>query len=126
MSGVTSAAPVLEMARDHIEERDAPRAVSVDTIKRFVSAHYGVGIADLVSTRRQKTTVLARHVALYLTRQLTNYSLPQIARHFGKRDHRSIMDAVHRIDRLTDEDGHLAGEVAGLIFSLTPHRRIAA
>ena len=101
-------------------------SVSIDTIKRFVVAYYGVEATELVSARRSKTSVRARHVALYLARQLTALSLPQIAEHFDRRDPRWISEAVRRVDARMDRDAELAGEISGLTFALLPARRGAA
>ena len=98
------------------------QTVSIDTIKRVTAAAWGVSLLDLVSQRRDGPTVRARHVAMYLSRQMTPYSLPQIARHFGDRDHTTIMHAVRRIDAAMDEDGHLAAAVAGLWHAMLPGR----
>jgi chromosomal replication initiator protein len=100
----------------------APATVSIDTIKRLTAATWGVSLNDLVSQRRDGPTVRARHVAIYLARQMTPYSLPQIAFHFGKRDHTTIMHAVKRIEVAMDMDGHLASVVAGLWHSMLPAR----
>ena len=95
-----------------------PASVSIDTIKRLTAAAWGVSLIDLVSQRRDGPTVRARHVAIYLARQMTPFSLPQIAFHFGKRDHTTIMNAIRRIDSAMDKDGHLAAVVAGLWHSM--------
>jgi chromosomal replication initiator protein len=99
------------------------KAVSIDTIKRMCAATFGVTLNDLVSHRRNAAMVRARYVAIYLARQLTPYSLPQIAFHFGKRDHTTIMYAISRVDRWIDVDGHLAIEVAGLLHAMVPGRQ---
>ena len=104
----------------------AQASVSIDTIKRLTAATWGVSLNDLVSQRRDGPTVRARHVAIYLARQMTPYSLPQIAFHFGKRDHTTIMNAVRRIEAQMDTDGHLAAAVAGLWHSMLPARVRAA
>lgn len=101
----------------------AAQTVSIDTIKRMTAAAWGVSLLDLVSQRRDGPTVRARHVAIYLSRQLTPCSLPQIAHHFGDRDHTTIMHAIRRINAAMDVDAHLAAMVSALWETMLPGRQ---
>ena len=99
---------------------DAPaeQAPSIDTIKRLCVAAYGVSLIDLGSARRDRHTVDARHVAMWLARKLTAMSLPQIGRHIGKRDHTTVLHAVRRIDRMLETEAAMRIDVAGLVAAL--------
>jgi len=86
----------------------APEAVSMDEILQAVADHYGVSPASLKSKGRSKEVVLPRQVAMYLIRQITQASLPEIGSFFGGRDHTTVLYATQKIDRLLAEDAELA------------------
>jgi len=73
-------------------------------IKRAVAAYFGVTWADLEGPRRWKKFVRPRQIAMYLARTLTPHSLPEIARHFGGRDHTTVLHAVRKIEALRAAD----------------------
>lgn len=84
-----------------------PRKVpTVDEIIRYVAAHYQVRVAEILSDRRVANIVRPRHVAMYLAKNMTGKSLPEIGRRFGNRDHTTILNAIQRITafRATDDD----------------------
>lgn len=78
-----------------------------DRIKLAVAIHFSISIADLDGDNRLKTIALARHVAMYLIRQHTRASYPEIGRSFH-RDHTTIIAAVAKIQRLIDGDRDVA------------------
>jgi chromosomal replication initiator protein len=104
----------LEMAetalRDLIRSPDLKR-VKIEDIQRIVAKHYNVTRADMLSARRTANVVKPRQVAMYLAKQLTLRSLPEIGRRFGGRDHTTVLHAVRKIDTLLPSDTLLAGEV---------------
>lgn len=104
----------------------AQDTVSIDTIKRMCAATFGVSVLDLVSERRDHKTAEARHVAMYLARQVTKLSLPGIGRHFGNRHHSTVMYSVRLIDHAIDEDGHLVVAISDLWDAMLPGARRAA
>lgn len=78
----------------------------------MLCAHaFGVNEKDIVSPRRDAPSVQARHVAIYLARQMTPLSLPAIGRLFGGRDHTTILHAVRRVDALLSHDAWLRAGV---------------
>lgn len=95
-------------------EGDDIRRPSIRSIQRVVCRHYGVTLADLLSPRRHASIVLPRHVAIYLARKLTERSLPEIGRRFGRRDHTTALSAVRRINRMIGRDAAFAAEIAAL------------
>ena len=99
-----------------------PPTVSIDSIKAFSAAAFGVRVIDVVSMRRDRPAVDARHVAMYLARHLTPFSLKQIGGFFEDRDRTTVLHAISRIENLMDRDGHMAGVVAGVWHSLLPGR----
>ncbi len=82
---------------------------------------FGVEETEIMSARRQRGLIVPRHTAMYLSRQLTTFSLPMIGRHFG-RDHTTIMHAAKAVERrfISDQDYHekvttLAGKLLPLV-----------
>ena len=78
--------------------------ITVERIQQVVADYYMQTIDDLKSTSRKKDLVTARHVAMYLTRTLTNESLPDIGRAFGGRDHSSVLHATNKITEKAESD----------------------
>ncbi|HEX8585022.1 MAG TPA: helix-turn-helix domain-containing protein [Allosphingosinicella sp.] len=97
----------------------APR-VSIDAIKAVVAAEWWVRVRDLESDRRDRSVSRPRQVAFYLAKDLTRCSLPHIGRHFGFRDHTTVMHGIRRIGALLQSDDDLAAAVARLRAQLAP------
>jgi chromosomal replication initiator protein len=87
--------------------------VTMDEILAAVAEHYGVTPADLKSKGRSKEVVRPRQVAMYLIRQLTGASLPEIGQFFGGRDHTTVLYATQKIGKLLAEDAELRRTVEG-------------
>jgi chromosomal replication initiator protein len=91
------------------------RPITIAEIERVVADHYHVKTALLRSKRRHKDIAHARHVAMYLTRELTNASLPHIGKTFGDRDHTSVIHACNKIKGMLKENWNFQEEVEQLI-----------
>ena len=85
--------------------------IRIDDILRSVGKHYNVTRADLLSPRRARSIVRPRQVGMYLAKQLTSRSLPEIGRRFGGRDHTTVLHAVRKIEELLRQDDKLARDV---------------
>ncbi len=96
--------------RDLIRPQEGKR-VKIEAIQNVVAKHYGVARTDLISSRRTANVVRPRQVAMYLAKVLTLRSLPEIGRHFGGRDHTTVLHAVRKIEHLVGADMALAEEV---------------
>jgi chromosomal replication initiator protein len=83
----------------------------VDEIQQRVSAAFGISRAELVGSTRAATPLSARQVAIYLTRELTDLSLPQIGRLYGGRDHSTVLNSIRRAEVRCGEDADLAARV---------------
>jgi chromosomal replication initiator protein len=94
------------------------RRVTVDQIQKTVSEHYGLKQADLISERRARIVARPRQVAMWLAKQITTRSLPDIGRRFGGRDHTTVLHAVRRIEALKAEDPAIARDVDILLRKL--------
>lgn len=83
----------------------------VRVIQDVASSYYGFSRNDLVSERRNKPLVAARHVAMYIAKELTTYSLPRLGREF-RRDHTTALHALTKVTRRLAEEPGFAAEVA--------------
>ena len=72
--------------------------ISVETIQKVVSDYYNISVSDLKSERRNKTVLVPRHIAIYLSRKITEYSLMEIGEEFGGRDHTTVMNSITKIE----------------------------
>lgn len=88
-----------------------PRRVKIDDILRIISKHFGVNRSDLLSSRRTRSIVRPRQIGMYLAKQLTSRSLPEIGRRFGNRDHTTVLHAIRKIDELMKGDPGMKEEV---------------
>lgn len=89
-------------------------ATPIEEIQQRVAASFGISRAELVGSTRAATPVRARQVAIFLTRELTDLSLPQIGRLYGGRDHSTVLNSIRRIEARLDEDDSLTSRVAEL------------
>ncbi|MBZ9937060.1 chromosomal replication initiator protein DnaA [Mesorhizobium sp. BR1-1-16] len=96
--------------RDLVGARE-PRRVKIEDIQKVVAVHFNVSKADLLSSRRTRTIVRPRQIAMYLSKTLTPRSLPEIGRRFGGRDHTTVLHAVRKVEELMRDDRNLAEEV---------------
>jgi chromosomal replication initiator protein len=91
-----------------------PKATSVEEIQQRVAERFGISRAELVGSSRAATPLRARQVAIFLTRELTELSLPQIGRLYGGRDHTTVLNSLRRVEASLDEDQELAEKVRDL------------
>ena len=98
-----------DLLRDVLRAND--RRVTIDDIQRRVAEHYNIRLADMSSPRRARAVARPRQVAMYLAKQLTTRSLPEIGRKFGGRDHTTVMHAVRKVDELQTSDRGLQEDI---------------
>ena len=110
----------LEYTQDVLHDllRANNRRISIDEIQRKVCSHYNLRMADMQSARRARNVARPRQIAMYLAKQLTSRSLPEIGRKFGGRDHTTVMHAVRKIEQLSTEDPSFSDEVSLIRRSL--------
>ncbi len=103
----------LELAQDCLADilRASDRKITVEEIQRRVAEHYNVRLSDLIGPKRVRTIARPRQIAMYLSKQLTPRSLPEIGRRFGGRDHTTIMHGVRRIEELMTMDSQLSDDL---------------
>jgi chromosomal replication initiator protein len=98
-----------ELLKDLLRAND--RRVSIEEIQRRVAEHFNIKLADMQSPRRARTVARPRQIAMYLAKQLTTRSLPEIGRKFGGRDHTTVMHAVKKVEELCAGDSSFAEDV---------------
>ncbi|SFG94878.1 chromosomal replication initiator protein DnaA [Palleronia marisminoris] len=109
------------MAHEFLHDllKEADRKVTIDEIQRTVADHYMIRMSDLLGHKRNRVYARPRQVAMYLSKGLTNRSLPEIGRKFNGRDHTTIMYGVRRVEDLMAQDATLAEDVELLRRALT-------
>jgi chromosomal replication initiator protein len=103
-----------ELIAEVIPHTRSARATSVEEIQQRVAERFGISRAELVGSSRAATPLRARQVAIFLTRELTDLSLPQIGRLYGGRDHSTVLNSLRRVEAGIADDGELAERVQDL------------
>jgi chromosomal replication initiator protein len=98
--------------------RAGQRRITIDEIQKRVSEHFRIRQAEMVSARRAREVARPRQIAMYLAKQLTPRSLPEIGRRFGGRDHTTVIHAVRQIERLRGIDNDIDNDVRALMRAL--------
>lgn len=96
-----------ELASEALKEiisSNAPRKVTIQDIQNEVCKYYRLRVEDLKSKKRTKTIAFPRQIAMYLSRELTDYSLPKIGEDFGGRDHTTVIHAHEKISQIVKKD----------------------
>lgn len=103
-----------ELIAEVVPRTRPSQPTSVEEIQQRVAEQFGVSRAELVGSSRAATPLRARQVAIFLTRDLTDLSLPQIGRLYGGRDHTTVINSLRRVEASLDEDAELAEKVREL------------
>ncbi|NLY67126.1 MAG: chromosomal replication initiator protein DnaA [Tissierellia bacterium] len=108
-SSLTNKEITLDLAEEALKDifsTNKPRKITVDLIKEVVSKDFNVKVEDFNSKKRTRSIAYPRQIAMYLTRELTDLSLPKIGEEFGGRDHTTVIHAYDKISKemATDED----------------------
>lgn len=115
-ASLTGQTITLEMAKNVLRDLigSKKKIVSMDDIQETVGARFHVKISDLKSRRRSKTLVHPRQIAMYLCRELTDSSYPEIGRQFGGKDHTTIIHACKQVIKAKDSDSALSATLDSL------------
>jgi len=111
----------IELIRESLKDLLAlqDKLVSVDNIQRTVAEYYKIKISDLLSKRRSRSVARPRQVAMALSKELTNHSLPEIGDAFGGRDHTTVLHACRKIAELRETDADIREDYKNLLRTLT-------
>ncbi len=103
----------LELTQDCLADilRASERKITIEEIQRQVSDYYNIRLSDMIGPKRLRVYVRPRQVAMYLCKQMTSRSLPEIGRRFGRRDHTTVMHGVRKIEDLKVQDGQIAEDL---------------
>jgi chromosomal replication initiator protein len=115
-ASLTSTSISLSMAKEILKNIlvEKRREITVEEIQKVVANHYNMKISDLKSSKRLKALVLPRQVAMFISRQLTSCSYPEIGEKFGGKDHSTIIHAIKKIEKKMSEDMQLNSTVTSL------------
>ncbi len=100
---------IQELLHDVLRAND--RHVTIEDIQKKVAEHFQIRVSEMHSARRARAVARPRQIAMYLAKQLTQKSLPEIGRKFGGRDHTTVMHAVRKVEELKAEDHSFAEDV---------------
>jgi chromosomal replication initiator protein len=115
-ASLTSTPVSLAMAREILKDIlvEKNREITVEEIQKTVATHFNNKVADIKSPKRLKALVLPRQIAMYLARQLTSCSYPEIGERFGGKDHSTIIHAIKKIEKQMDQDFQLRSIINGI------------
>ena len=110
----------LDMVQDLLKDllKSSQKKVNIEEIQKKVSQHFNVKVSDMSSARRSRTVARPRQIAMYLSKNLTSRSLPEIGRRFGNRDHTTVIHAVKKVEELRNKDASFDEDVQLLIRML--------
>ena len=108
---------IRESLKDLLALQD--KLVTIDNIQRVVADQYKLKISDLLSKRRSRSIARPRQVAMYLAKELTNHSLPEIGESFGGRDHTTVLHACRKVRELELTDKELRRDLKNLFRTLS-------
>ena len=106
-----------EVLRDLLTVHD--RLITIENIQKNVSEYYKLRVIDMLSRRRTRTIARPRQMAMALSKELTEHSLPEIGEAFGGRDHTTVLHACRKIAELCETDGRIREDKAKLLRLLT-------
>jgi chromosomal replication initiator protein len=120
-ASLTSTPINLNMAKEILKNIliEKNKEISIEEIQKNVAAYFSIKVSDLKSAKRLKALVIPRQIAMYISRQLTSCSYPEIGDKFGGKDHSTIIHAIKKIERQLEEDYQLKITVENLKNSLT-------
>lgn len=105
-SSLTGAPVDLATSQDILKDSlaEETRKITIDLIQRATAEYYDVSVSDMRVKRRSKTIAFPRQVAMYLVRELTDHSLPEIGQYFGGRDHTTVLHAYNKVLKEVEKD----------------------
>ena len=108
---------VNEALRDLLALQD--KLVTIENIQKTVAEYYKVKVADLLSKRRSRSIARPRQMAMALSKELTNHSLPEIGDHFGGRDHTTVIHACRKVKELVVSENNFSEDHKNLMRILS-------
>ena len=120
-SNFTGRPITIDLIKDSLKDLLAiqARQVSVENIQKTTAEYYNIKLSDLLSKRRSRSVARPRQMAMFLAKELTNYSLPEIGESFGGRDHTTVIHACKKIRELRDFNLDIEEDYTKLLRVLT-------
>lgn len=113
---------VQEALKNFLEQKK--KVITVEEIQKNIAAFYNIKVSDIKSKKKNKAFIKPRHTAMFLTRQLINLSLPEIGRHFGGRDHSTVLHAVQKVENMVKNDPDFQDTLDRLIKELEGNNQV--
>lgn len=104
----------IDLAKEALKDimpNTKPKTITIQEIQKVVGEHFNIRLEDFTSKKRTKSIAFPRQIAMYLSRELTDFSLPKIGEEFGGRDHTTVIHAHEKIEKMLKEDQHLQEEI---------------
>ena len=98
--------------------RSDEKAITIDTIQKFVADYYQLKVADLKSRNNSKSVAMPRQVAMYLCKTLTSASLSEIGKSFGGKHHSTVIHSIRKVEDLRKRDDVFNNQIAGFVESM--------
>lgn len=119
-SSLTEKEITVDLAKDILKATigEHERTITAEAIQKATGEHFQIKLLDLKAKKRTKNLVVPRQIAMYLCRELTNLSYPEIGKHFGGKDHTTVMYACKQIETLKEKDIKIKNTIETLIKSL--------
>lgn len=129
LNAIAAATAAMQRAKDEefrkAYEASHVRAYRLEEVKEAVCKHFDISMAEMVCERRTKKIVLKRQLAMYLCKELSHRSLPEIGRRFGGRDHTTVLHAIRKINRLLDQgDESILRHISSIKTALERSREV--
>ncbi len=119
-ASLTSTPISLDLAKNVLKDIlvEQNRQISIESIQKTVANHFNIKTAELKSSKRLKTLVLPRQIAMYISRKMTSSSFPEIGNRFGGKDHSTIIHAMKKIEQKMEEDVQLKNTIERLMENM--------
>ena len=118
MKGVPISKMLAQESMKNILDSARPLGLTMDRIARAVAAHYDLTVEEMKAKSNSRAIAMPRQVAMYLCKQLTRHSFPEIGREFGGKHHTTVMHSVEKIETLTKDDRNFHREIEELTDSI--------
>jgi chromosomal replication initiator protein len=118
--------PTVEIAQEQLRDTfSSPMSgtITVENIQKVVAEQYNISVSDIKSKKRDKKYVIPRQIALYIARELTEYSFPELGNEFGGRDHTTAMHSYEKIQNLLKTDSSLNSTVQMLMRNVKDYKK---
>ena len=102
-----------EVLKNILDQDD--KAVTIETIQKFVSDYYQMKVGELKSRNNSKSIAMPRQIAMYLCKTLTHASLPEIGRSFGGKHHSTVIHSIKKVEDLRKRDGDFNSQIANFL-----------